>query len=101
MTWPLTLLAVHVGALVALAVLSLNTPDSLQRLAMGLVLVAMTMMTASHAAAVLGIDVHWTIKRMAHEIEHIGVLVMVFRLFVVDQERRCLNSYKTSRSSQR
>ncbi len=101
MTWHLTQLGVHLAALVALAMLWRAAPDVLQRVALALLMVSMAIAAWGFASAIGGFDISWMVRRLASELEHLGVLVYVFRLFVVDQERRCLNSYRHSPSSPR
>lgn len=101
MTWNLTLLAIHCAALVALGMLWRAAPDHLQRVALVLLGASMLITTWAYAGAVAGWDVTYQVKRLAGELEHLGVLIYVFRLFIVDQERRCLNSYRHFPSSPR
>lgn len=90
MAWHVTMLFVHICALGALAALYRHSPDSLQRLVIALLVVSSAVFLAASAAALSGYWLHWQITRLAHELEHIAVLLYVFRLFVADQERRCL-----------
>lgn len=101
MTWDITQLGVHLAALAALVMLWRAAPDNLQRLALALLMLSMAITAYGYGSAIGGFDISWMVRRFASELEHLGVLVYVFRLFVVDQERRCLNSYRHSHNSQR
>lgn len=92
MIWNVTLLMVHIFALLALAMLFKNSPDALQRIVIGLLFASTGVYICTGSAALLGYWSHWLVGRIAFQIEHIAVLLYVFRLFVQDQERRCLPS---------
>lgn len=102
MTWNVTMLFVHLFGLFALAALYRHAPDSIQKIVVGLLAVAFLILVYAYASAITGAWMHWMVVRVAHSVEHIAVLVYVFRLFIADQERRCLpNSSQHSHSSPR
>lgn len=47
---------------------------------------------AYYALALAGMQAHWALKNVGYAVEHIAVLIFVFRIFLVDQEKRCLPS---------
>lgn len=95
LTWNLTMLVINVGLLAMLFALWKNVPEQLrrtQRVAMGLLVVATFILVFADAAAMIGAYWHWMFTRFAREIEHIAVIIIFARLFVADQEKRCLPS---------
>lgn len=100
MTWNVTMLFVHLAALCALGVLFRDAPDILQKLVLGALICAAVVMSYYYAARLFDLDCTGYLAGVAHEIEHAALLLYVFRIFVADQERRCLqNSSQPSRSS--
>lgn len=102
MTWDITMLFVHLVALCALGILAKDAPDVLQKLVLGTLICAAAVLCYYYGARLFGLDCTGFLAGVAHEIEHVAVLLYVFRLFVADQERRCLqSSSQRSRSLQR
>lgn len=101
MTWNMTMLFIHLAALLSLGVLSRDAPDTVQKIVLGTLIIAVSILCYYYAALLFGLACTGYLSNVAHEIEHVAVLLYVFRLFVVDQERRCLpNSSQHSHSSQ-
>ena len=99
MTWNLTMLFVHLAALAALVMLLRGGPDGAQVLVIYLLILATGPLVYHYFAEAVGLATHWQVKSVAYSLEHIGVLLYVFRLFVNDQERRCLQKPSTQLSS--
>jgi hypothetical protein len=100
MTWHVTMLFVHLAALGAVVVLFRQAPDRIQRIVLGLLACSQAIIVGAYVCALTGAWWHWMVLRMGYELEHIAVLVYVLRLFVADQERRCLPSFSApSRAS--
>lgn len=109
MTWNVTMLLVHLAAFFALRALFPNSPDRIQK---GVVFVLgacfLTVAFAYSLLAVAPLVPDWlgeaaeVLKGLARSVEHVAILLLVFRLFIVDQERRCLpNSSARFHSSPR
>lgn len=90
MAWHITMLFIHAAALIALGTLFRHSPDTIQRAVLVVLLCATAIFLYGDAAALLGLWLHWTVTRLGHHIEHIAVLLYVFRLSVLDQEKQCL-----------
>lgn len=100
MTWDLTMLFIHAAVMLALGVLYRHAPDTVQRLILGLLIVSTGVLCYFYAASVFGQSQHWMWVRIAHGVEHSAVLLYVLRIFISDQERRCLpNSSAHSHNS--
>lgn len=100
MSWHVTMLFVHIAALGALAAIYRHCPDWIQRGVIWLLVVAGVVFLAADAALIAGSPLRWEFTRLAYELEHLAMLLYVFRLFIVDQERRCLPKQSVpSRSS--
>jgi hypothetical protein len=101
MSWNVTMLFVHLAALLSLGALSRDAPDVVQRIVIATLLVALAILCYYYAALLFGLSCTGYLSNVAHEIEHVSVLLYVFRIFLADQERRCLrNSLQHSHSSQ-
>ena len=101
MMWNVTMLLIHVAVLGALAVLWRHAPDLLQRVVLGTFIAATMVFMWAAVVSLARWDADWIegAKKIAGAIEHIAVICYVFRLFIADQERRCLpNSSLQSRS---
>lgn len=96
MSWHTTLLFVHTFALFALVALLRHCPDLGQRAVLWLLILSSLVLLYANAAAIFGGWAHWWVTRVGYEIEHLAVLLSVFRLFINDQERRCLPSSSPS-----
>lgn len=92
MAWDLTMLLVHAAALFALGAIYKHCPDRIQRAVIWILAFSNIVFLAANAAALSGNPLHWQITRLAHELEHNAMLLYVFRIFITDQERRCLQT---------
>jgi hypothetical protein len=102
MLWDITMLLVHLLVLGALASLCRHSPGFLQWVVLGLLIAAELLFVWVYAAKIAGAPLHWLATLIAHRVAHVATIVYVLRLFVVDQERRCLpNSSARSPSSPR
>ena len=100
--WALTMLLVHVSVLAALLTLCRGAPKSFPHYVVLWLLIASALVFVAYfAAEMVGAEWHWQVKHAAYLIEHFAVILSVFRLFVADQERRCLPSSQQSPSSLR
>ncbi len=101
MTWSLTMLLVHLAVLGALLTLWPTEPPKprpgesvahllMQRIVVGLLIVAAAAFAVYWAAEAFGVKVPWQLKLAAHQAEHAAILLYVLRIFIADQERRCL-----------
>jgi hypothetical protein len=99
-SWEFTMLFVHVAALCGLVMLYRSPPCWMQKLVVVLFLLAMTVFAAGQLAQISGFL--WEgrqVLRIAFAIEHVGVLLWVFRL--IYQDRVAWTSSQRSRSSSR
>ena len=97
MGWNLTLLLVHLLWLGMLVALVRHCPDQLQRLVVALLASSFLVLVWISLADLLPhvfSPPRW-LRHASREVEHIAVLFYVFRLFVADQERRCLRIFST------
>lgn len=84
-SWEITMSFVHLAALAALLMLYRSAPCWMQKLVMGLLIVAMVVFTAAHFAVLAGVwEAHFFFKT-AFAIEHVAVLLYVFRLIYQDR----------------
>lgn len=90
MSWNVTMLFVHLAALCTLVALFRHSPGNLQRLVIALLMGSSTIFLGANAMALAGDPLHWQITRLAHELEHLAMLLYIFRLLVNTQEQRCL-----------
>lgn len=95
MSWQVTLLGVHLAVLAMLIVLFWHSPNSVQQLVIGILASATVVLVYHYAAEVFEWPTAWELKAFAYHVEHIGVLLYVLRLFISDQERRCLPKLST------
>lgn len=96
------MLFIHIAAMCCLGLLLRDAPDALQKLVLATMFCGAAVLCYYYGARVFGLDCTGYLAGVAHEIEHVALLLYVFRLFVMQQERRCLpNSYRPSHSSQR
>lgn len=97
MAWNVTMLFVCVLVALALGTLYRNA-DNFQRLINGLWIVACLLQTFYYAASVLQADPSWMWMAIGRSVAFIGVVLHVARIFLYDQERRCLPSSQYSKS---
>lgn len=103
MLWEWTLFVTHFCMFIGLVLLCRQSPDPMQLLVMLNFLVAAAIHTTVFGhEAILGERLHWVWTLIAHRIEHVGVFLYVLRVFVNEQERRCLpTSWPNSQQSLR
>lgn len=102
MDWNVTMLVLHVFVLFALGSLCRRAPGFLQCIVLGLMIAAELVFVWVYAAAIAGHPAHWMVSLTAYRVVHVAMILYVLRVFVVDQERRCLpSSSDPSRSSPR
>ena len=83
MSWDVTMMFIHLAAFCCVLSLHRSAPCWLQKIAVGLLSVAMVFYTAMAVAVLVAPDdrhLYWVLKRIASAMEHIGVLIYVFRL---------------------
>lgn len=105
--WLLLHLAIHVIGVYVLIYLMRNAPDRTQVAVLTVVMLAFIIYVAGDLSALaLGHDFSAAVYQFASRIEHLGVLVFVFRLLNVHEEKECRMpksassrpSYRLSRS---
>lgn len=79
--WLLTLLAVHAVALLGVIVLFKGAPCWMQKVAMGLLIAAFIVFCIAYVAALARIDYWWAFLAIAAALEHVAVLIYVFRVW--------------------
>lgn len=91
------MLAVHIAAFFVLFAIYGRAPDWMQRIIVGSFVVAMGIMSAGYIGTIFwGLDCSGVL-RLGNVIEHLAVLLYLFRIFISDQEKRCLpNSLQQS-----
>jgi Na+-translocating ferredoxin:NAD+ oxidoreductase RnfE subunit len=93
MDWDTTLLGVHLSVFVMLCVIFKRAPGFAQKLVIGLLMAGVAVMSWAYGAAVI-FDVQCReIIQLGHVIEHLAVLLYVIRIFINDQEKRCLPNF--------
>lgn len=104
--WLFTAIAIHACVIVALVILYRNAPDWLQKIVIGLLVVAMSIFLGMEIGELFDNYTHWAVRKYAHLIEHIAIVLYVFRLAINEQEARCLpkssvssRTYKVSSKS--
>lgn len=80
MIWNLTLFFVHVAALAGAFVLYRKAPCWMQRLVMAGLIGAMTLVAGASALNLAGVWWAWRLSMLGLAVEHIAVLLYVFRL---------------------
>lgn len=106
-SWTITMLLINLCAFFALRVLFPHAPDRIQKTVIFVLGVVFAMFAAVETVILFGNSLPWwvgayvdDVRRTASAIEHVAVVLYVFRLFIADQERRCLpKSSQPSRSS--
>lgn len=99
MSWNVTMLVLHLLVFSMLVVLLRRGPSAVQVMVVGLLTVAAAVLVYHYCAEVFDWPTAWQVKGVAYSVEHIGVLLYVLRLFIADQERRCLPTLSQSRPS--
>jgi hypothetical protein len=84
MSWDLTMLLMHLCALAGAVMLYRHAPCWMQKIVVGLLFVSMLVFSGAYAAALFDWHWHWMVTRAAYAIEHIAVLLYVFRLIYRD-----------------
>lgn len=97
--WDLTVLMVHIMAVMAAAALFCSAPDRIQKLVLGLVMASGLGMICYYAMQLALLDPHWLIRVAALNLEHVGVLLYVFRLVYVER-LSCKKLFQHSRPFQ-
>jgi integral membrane sensor domain MASE1 len=88
--WHFTLMLLDVGGVVMLAALYRQAPDVWQKAVLVWMGTALLILAVARFYALVGIEWWVSTEALGRAVEHIGVLAYAFRLFVVEQERRCL-----------
>lgn len=78
--WNAGLLVVNLLALVGLVALVRLAPCWLQQLVVGVLILASCFFVASYFWALLDNENHWRLRGVGYALEHIAVLLYVFRL---------------------
>lgn len=78
--WLITLLAVHVLALAGVIHMFRGAPCWMQRMAIGLLIVAFILFCVAYIAALAHVDNWWAFLVVAAVLEHHAVLLYVFRI---------------------
>jgi hypothetical protein len=91
------MLVLHAAAAVSLGFLYRNAPCWMQKVVVGLLFSSVLVLVYVYVDALTGARAHWMVKRAALEIEHIAVLLYVFRL--IHQRLIAWTSSAPSRSS--
>lgn len=93
----ITMLLINLCVFFALRVLFPHAPDRIQKGVIFVLGLAFGMFAIVEAAVLFGYALPWWVgayvddlRRTASVIEHLAVVLYVFRLFIADQERRCL-----------
>ena len=95
MLWNLTILVVHIAALIGVALLIRHTPDKLQKGIIWVLLMAMVIYIGSDIAVLAGVDKAWMIRLPASRVEHFAVLLWLVRQVWIKTE--LCKSLKSSR----
>jgi uncharacterized BrkB/YihY/UPF0761 family membrane protein len=91
------MLAVHLVALGILVAIYRRAPDFLQRVIVGALIAAMAIMSGGYIGQLFDVECR-AVLMLGQVVEHLAVLLYVFRIFISDQEKRCLpNSLQQSR----
>jgi hypothetical membrane protein len=98
--WDLTLLAVHIFAAYGAAMLYCTAPDWMQKLVLANLIAAELVLVGVFAYDAAGQPLHWMVKLLAYKVEHIGVLLYIFRLLFVERVscRRSSQHYQHSQA---
>lgn len=99
--WEVTLVVFYFGGVCACAMLYYGIPPGperwLQKFAIALGAASMVVFSIYHALKLGGSNPHWSMKLGGYGLSHAAFMLMIFRLWILQQERRCLKkSYKPS-----
>lgn len=102
MSWDITLLTVHILLAMGAARLFCTAPDWLQKLVLFNVIIAGLGLVTYYALLMARVDFDYLqqLKLAAYSVEHIGVLLYIGRLILVENEL-CKTSLPRSRLSPR
>jgi len=105
MSWTFTLFLVNALATGSIIVVAKHAPDQVQRFVLfGLFLSSITLTLSYYTQLIhpnLKEPLQIIVHRIAHEIEHAAVILYILRIFVANQEKRCLpNLFHSSPTSQ-
>lgn len=98
MTWDLTLLAVHIVAALGFTSLYCSAPDWLQKLVLGLLISSSLILVYVYAVEAFSDGAFWLVKLIALKVEHLAVLLYLFRL-IFRERMQCRNSLPHYRRS--
>lgn len=80
MSWDLMLLVINLLALVGLVWLVSAAPCWIQKIVIGLLIIAAAIFCGAYAWAMFDEENHWKLRNVGYAFEHLAVLVYVFRL---------------------
>lgn len=80
MTWNITVLVMHLLAAFGCLVLARRAPCWMQQIVVLLLAITQVVLVYVYAQKCLGEPAHWMLKAAALELEHVAVLLYVFRL---------------------
>jgi p-aminobenzoyl-glutamate transporter AbgT len=78
--WNITMLAIHLVALVLAALLYTRAPCWLQRLVVAGLAIAFAVISLAYVLALRGVDSWWHVLLVGFALEHAAVLLYVFRI---------------------
>jgi hypothetical protein len=97
MIWDLTMFLTHAFAFLALVAIFPHAPGVLQKIFLGIAGTGFMWGAICYAAILAGARIQPEIVHLGYIAGHIACMLSVLRIFLVDQERRCLrNSYPRS-----
>lgn len=92
MTWNFTLFMLHAFAFGALVAIFSRAPGGLQKILLVIAGSGFLWAAICYGAMVIRIEVPPELIRIGYMAGHFACLLSVLRIFLVDQERRCLPS---------
>ena len=90
MTWDLTMFMLHAFAFGALLAIFSRAPGVLQKILLAIAGSGFLWAAICYASLLAGIDVPPELIRIGYMAGHFSCVLYVLRIFLVDQERRCL-----------
>ena len=99
--WPYSMLLVHGACLMGLVLVVRTAPCPLQMLAIGTMLTAFLVYTASDLAWILYSWRNWRAKEVGDNLLQIGAIIYIFRLFADEQLRKAGGDGAWTRSYRR